>query len=66
MDRRLLGALLLLPAWLFAVAMLMLLLSGPEVMQLAGASWRLITYGVPLLLMLAYFPTVWWIRRRKA
>jgi len=64
MEKRLLRVLMLLPIWLFAVAMLMALLGGTLKEEL-GANWRLVTYGLPFLLFLAYFPAARWIYRWK-
>ena len=67
MDRGLLKALVILPAWLFGVAMLMLFLgfNAPGFQDYSPTGWRFVNYGVPLLGALAYFPFAWWIVKRE-
>jgi hypothetical protein len=64
LDRAALRALILLPVWLLAIAMILGFLGG-AVEGFDGLGSRSLAYGITLLFFLAYFPMAVWIYRRK-
>ena len=63
-DRAALRALIVLPFWLFATAMMLGFLGG-GVEGFHGLESRSFAYGITIIFFLAYFPVAVWIYRRK-